>query len=182
MTTDRKMEDVVFITTHAEKGKGANPGVTPVGKEQIRALRGLLPKDPPEVVCGTARRNIEIARELGLTPTRYTVVAGDCGSLEEKMDGTRVIVFADGTEVPYNHDMVTTANDLQGPAVELVVTVKPLTVICSGRPIMLALAAAGYNPVDGPGKSGRVYKVTRDNGKIVRIEAVNPNATGDSGF
>lgn len=179
---DKVREDVVFIVTHAQKFSGANPKMTPEGCEQVRGMRGLLPKNPSEVICGTASRNMDIARELGLKPTRYTVVSGDCGSLDEKQDGTKVIVFADGTEVPYSHELVTTAKDLQDAAVKLVSTVKPMAVICSGRPIMLSLAAAGYEPVDGTGKSGRVYKVTRDNGKIVQIEAVNPNAVGDVGF
>lgn len=150
---------LVIIVTHGDKESGPNPSMTPKGFGQIRAMRGVLPENPTAVVSGTATRHFQVAEALGLQITRYTSVAGDSTSLDKKPDGMKVIVFADGREVPYDDNVVTVTNDLATAAVELICDLPDGAVICAGRPFMLNLAVAGHQPTTGPGKSASVYAV-----------------------
>ena len=92
------MRKSIFVVTHGSKGKGANPGMTLEGSEQVSALRGLIPGAPTAVVCGTGRRHLDVAKALGLEPTRYTGAIGGGDSLE-MVEGEKMIVLTDGTYV-----------------------------------------------------------------------------------
>ena len=153
------MKKTAYIVTHGDKGNGPKPKMTPKGFEQNGAMRGVLTKEPKDVVSGTATRHFNVAEALGLAITRYTAVAGDSTSLDKKPDKTMVIVFSDGREVLFDDNLVTTTKDMAHAVVELICGLPDNAVICAGRPFMLNLEAAGHRPLTGPGKSASVYTV-----------------------
>lgn len=167
----------IYVVTHGNKLEGPNPGMNADGFAQVQQLAPHLPKDPPVVVCGTGKRHHDIAKALGLTPTRWTAVVGDATSLE-KIGGKRMIMLPDGTTIP--REQYTTPEDLAPATQALVMSLPDGAVICAGRPAMIALDLPGA-------KNGAVYRLTlhyphrhQTTGVIAKIEEVAV-AGGDVG-
>lgn len=170
------MEDsrmgISFIVTHGDKHSGPNPGMTEEGFDKIRKLReALFPTrmDGIDVISGTGKRHFDVAKALGLEITRFTAVAGGPDSLDNR-DGQKVIVFADGTEVLHGKGVNTTVEDESVAAVQLIANLRPGSVVCAGRPLMIGLNHAGY---PNSMKSTSVYAVRNYDG---RIESIVPIA------
>jgi len=143
---------MILVVTHGEKVNGANPGMTPLGFEQVATLSGLLPEKPSMVICGTGQRHLDVAKALGLTPTRYSSIAGNADSLEV-IDGKKMAVLANGIAVPLE---TYPAVEESAPSAKVLLSEWPNgTVVCSGRPFMLAL---GYSDA----KSGMAYRIDVD--------------------
>lgn len=140
----------IFVVTHGDKFSGKNPGMTRNGAKQVRALRPLLPNNPPVVVCGTGRRHINVARALKLQPTRFTPAVGGPDSLEI-VNGEKVILLADGTAI--RPDQYTGLDDMALALTEIIFSLPDGSVICAGRPSIIMLGEANA-------KSSAVYKIT----------------------
>jgi hypothetical protein len=158
---------VIFVVTHGDKFGCANPGMTVKGKNEVYALHHLISPNPPMIVIGTGKRHSDVYRALDFISgqLRYTSVVGDPDSMEI-VDGEKVVILADGKQLPASQ--YTTLADNAVAAKALVLGLEDGTVICSGRPFMIAL---GVN-----GKSAAIYRVLCQNGEIVKIDELT--ATG----
>lgn len=129
----------IFVVTHGEKEKGANPPMTEKGKKDVAILSSYLPKDIPEVWLGEAQRHEDVAAALGLEnhPNKWwSSVWGSAGSLEKQGD-KRMLVLPSGKAVPFE---CTTSADDGGPSVKAkVLTLPDNTVVCAGRECVIAL-------------------------------------------
>lgn len=154
------MEKHVYVVTHGAKFSGANPGMTAEGFDQVAKLRSLLPAEINVVVCGTGRRHLDVAKALGLYPTRYTSAvggpdSGECMAGNGTVDVVRLPGSSDvpdGTLVPYA--IYTTLIDT-APVMKAVICGLPHnSVVCAGRPSMIML-----DMDESKSKSAAVYKV-----------------------
>jgi len=127
----------IYAVLHGDKKLGADPSLTSEGRSQIHLLRRLLPANPVEVLCGTGRRHHQTCTALALTMTGSTPIIGDPTSLEMTNDGVKVIVFADGSSAPVSEDR--SIADISLVARPFVAGLKDNTVLCTGRPFLLAL-------------------------------------------
>ena len=148
-----------FVVPHGAKFSGADPSMTPEGREQIRALKPHLPEDISEVWRGEGKRHGEVAEELGLKPTRYNALFGPASSVERRPDGA-VTVLPDGSVYPFKP---ADAWIFRASLLCLVeAEVKDRAAICSGRECLMALTgkkAAEF-------KTG-LYKITIDGDKVI---------------
>jgi len=152
----------ITVLTHGDKYDGANPGLTPNGIEQIKALRPFLPKNPTAVIFGTARRHFDTGKAAGLEYTKVTSAVGDADSAEA-VEGKKMIVLPDGTLVePAKY---TGLGDSASVAVKAVVNAPDSAIIVSGRPLGLMLKIAGQISIDFV--SAAVYRITVDKDEIV---------------
>lgn len=152
-----------FVVTHGEKEEGVpNPGMTPDGFEQVAALRHLLPSQPPCVAVGTGRRQLDVAKALGLEPTYWSIVWGGAETLLEGSDG-KLIVLADGTKIPYNR--YKSGKDMAASAISAGEELPFGSVVCSGRPAMIRLGKKDA-------KSASVYQVQIVGGQVSIEEVV----------
>jgi len=141
---------MITVVTHGDKENGANPGMTPLGFKQVAALRSLLPEKPSMVVCGTGQRHLNVAKALGLSSTSFSSIAGNADSMEI-VDGEKMVILADGSMVPIE---TYPAVEESIPSAKALLSEWPNgTVVCSGRPFMMAL---GYF---NNAKSGAAYRV-----------------------
>lgn len=143
----------IFVVTHGKKFSGPNPGMTEEGMEQVRGLRVLLPETITEVVCGTGRRHLDVAKTLGLTPTRYTSAVGgpDSGESSTGKGPVDVVILPCGTAVPYA--IYTTLIDGAGAIKDVVASLPDNSVVCAGRPSMIML---GMEEGGSYGKHGSI--------------------------
>lgn len=154
----------VYIVTHGKRNDGPDPGMTLEGFSDVAALRHLLPHNPSVVVCGTGRRQRQVAQALGLIPSCYSTVVGGPEGLDAQLhDGVQMIVLADGEMIPYSMD--TTETDLKPSMTGLVLGLSNNAVICSGRVSLLALGLTLEQA-----KSGAVYVIMHDDGRILGID------------
>lgn len=157
----------IFIVTHGKKFPGPDPGMTEEGFAEVARLRSLLPAEVADVVCGTGRRHLDVAKALGLEPTRYTSAVGgpDSGEATVKAGPVDVVRLPCGTLVPY--DKYTTLID-GARAMEAVVAGLPdNSVVCAGRPSMIMLTMT-----EEASKSAAIYCVKVVNGWISSIDEV----------
>lgn len=142
----------IIVVTHGEKVNGANPGMTLLGFDQVAALRSLLPDNPSKVVCGTGQRHMDVSQALRVLPTIFSSIAGNADSLEI-IDGKKMAVLANGIAVPLEFYP---AVEESAPSAKALLSEWPNgTVVCSGRPFMLALGVSDA-------KSATVYKIDID--------------------
>ncbi|MCK5641491.1 MAG: hypothetical protein KAJ19_11865, partial [Gammaproteobacteria bacterium] len=153
----------VLIVTHGDKYSGANPGMTPTGFNEIKALRHLIPSNPSAVICGTGKRHLDVATALRLlTPTRYSATVGGPDSLEV-VNGERVVLLADGTQVAYY--AYSTLQDEETAIKQVIIDLPDNAVICAGRPSMIML---GHKDA----KSAAVHKVFVEDGRITGFQVI----------
>jgi len=147
----------IYAVLHGEKECGPDPRLTVEGRQQVRRLMTLIPEVPEEVISGTGRRHHETCEVLEFANATSTPLIGDPTSLEV-IDGAKVIIFADGTSAPVKDDRSIT--DIALVARPFVAGLKDNTVLCTGRPFLLAL---GY----AEAKSGTAVRITvHDDGEI----------------
>lgn len=147
----------IYVVTHGEKFKGANPCMTDQGFNEIKNLKGLLPVNPSIVVIGTGARFCDVALALDLVTDsadirltsqfrmRFTPVVGGPESLEGEF-----VLLADGTKVP--RDQFTGTEDGKASMTELVCSLPDNAVICAGRVAMILLGKEDA-------KSAAVYQI-----------------------
>lgn len=155
----------VYIVTHGKKAKGPDPAMTELGLAQVSTLRDKLPDSPTLVLCGTGRRQQDVAAALGFIPDRYSAVVGGPESLEIDGRGADVIILANGTSVPYDRDSTERDGALSMKA--LVLSLPNETVITTGR---VALIMLGLELEIA--QSGAVYAVQHDGQTIESIKIV----------
>lgn len=142
---------------HSHKFEGADPAMTPEGIKQIMSLKGLLPENPSNVICGTGRRHMQICEILNFTMTRSTLLLGDATSMD-MIDGQPTIVFADGSHGAY--DAYTGIADMAPAIPDFLKSLPNQAVLCTGRPFAKALGIKNA-------KSGSVIDIAiDDNGEI----------------
>lgn len=141
----------VYIVNHGDKEKGANPGMTLAGWNQIRALRSLLPEKPAEVICGAGQRHIDVCKALGLfgENTKFTPSVGGPESLE-KIRGKDMVVLTELISVPLENFSV--GKDRTAAMLAVLYDAPDNTVICAGRPAMISLGVKDA-------RSAAVYRV-----------------------
>ena len=145
--------------------------MTTMGFVEVRSLRNLLPKQPSAIVCGTGKRHIDVAMALGLTSTRYTAAVGGPDSLEV-IQGEKVILLADGTQVAYN--AYTTLPDEEIAIRQVIANLPNNAVVCAGRPSMIML---GHKDA----KSAAVHEVFVENGQITGFQVVTELGQAEEG-
>jgi hypothetical protein len=150
----------IFVVTHGDKTNGPNPRMTPKGFEEIASLRHLLPVKIPVLVVGTGGRHLDVATALNYNEIRrYSSVVGDPDSMEV-IDGEKIVILSDGTHI--NIALYTSLADNSVSAKRFITGLADKTVVCSGRPFMIAL---GIN-----GKSAAVYRILCNDGEIRQID------------
>lgn len=162
----------IYVVTHGSKSGGANPPMNETGFDENRALRARLPKNPPEVVCGTGRRHLDVATALGLEPTRYSGLVGSPDSLETVEGGKKMIILADGTAVDPNS--YTTLADGASALAAIINHLSDEAVVCAGRPSMIMLGVKDA-------KSAAVYCITCEDGQIISIEELVAQGVSETG-
>lgn len=165
------MEKTILVVTHGDKYSGANPQMTPEGLEQVKRLRGLIPRNPPAVVCGTGQRHWDVAGMLGFEPTRITSIVGGPDSLEI-IDGIKHIILADGRLV--DPALYTSLTDEADAAKVVIASLPDQSVVCAGRPSMIMLGEPNA-------KSAAVYDVHVMNNEIVDITEVVATGVAEDG-
>lgn len=180
------MKKTVYIVTHGNKNPGPNPSMTDDGVEQVRKLRQFLPAYPAIVVCGTGRRHIDVRHALGFENienerTVWTPLVGGPESLEN-ISGQDMVMLADGAPpIPLARYL---SLSIYGVPVLLSILRDVLddSVICSGRPAMMALGVKDA-------KSAAVYRIniycqgitgplTLDNLQIQEVKALGEAEAG----
>lgn len=163
----------VYVVTHGNKFSGANPGMTAEGFDQVRKLCNLLPVEVTDIVCGTGKRHLDVAKALGLDPTRYTSAVGgpDSGEATVKGGPVDVVRLPCDTLVPYS--LYTTLADGAAGMQAVLAGLRNKSVVCAGRPSMIML---GMDEADS--KSAAVYRVAIEGHCIVAIQEVL--ATGEA--
>ncbi len=157
----------VFVVTHGKKFSGANPGMTEEGFAQVSNLRSLLPAIVTDVVCGTGKRHLDVAKALNLEPTRYTSAVGgpDSGEASSGKGPVDVVILPDGTAVPYA--CYTTLIDGAVAMQTLIGSLPDNSVVCAGRPSMIMLGME-----ESVSKGAAVYNVTVIDAFITSIDEV----------
>jgi hypothetical protein len=145
------MKKTVYVVNHGQKELGANPGTTIVGDMEIAALKPLIPANPAAVYCGAGKRHLGVCHALGLESDKvmFTPSIGGPESLE-KINGRDMVILADGTTVPLENFPV--GEDRTAAMLAVLGMVPDNTVICAGRPAMIALGVKDA-------KSAAVYRV-----------------------
>lgn len=158
----------VLVSTHGEKEAGPDPRMTPKGFRQVASLREHFPNEVSAVWAGEARRHDNVAEALGLDNHQnrwWSAVWGAAGSLERRENGEKVLIFADGREVPFER---TTSGEDGGPSVKAkIVGLRHNAVVCAGREVLIAL---GLTLAEA--KSGALYRVTTDGTQITEIRLI----------
>lgn len=144
----------IYIVTHGKKFPGANPGMTEEGFAEVSKLRSLLPAEVTDVVCGTGRRHLDVAKALGLEPTRYTSAVGGPDSGEASVKGglVDIVRLPCGTAVPYS--AYTTLTDGVEGMRGVLRGLYHNSVVCAGRPSMIMIGMA-----EADSKSAAVYRI-----------------------
>lgn len=157
---------IAYIVTHGKRNNGADPSMTPEGIAAVAQLRSKLPAKPSAVICGTGRRQRQVAEALGLIPTRYSAIVGGPEALDSiKHFGEDMIVLSDGVMIPNSMD--TTETDMSASMERLVLGLPNDAVICSGRVSVIALGLTLEQS-----KSGAVYRVRHNGNQIHLLELV----------
>jgi len=151
------MAKEIFVVTHGEKEKGADPHMTTKGFRQVSKLFSLIPENPTSVACGTGRRHLDVAQALGLEPDRYTNIAGGPDSLEIDSQGNKFAVLANGDYIPL--EMCTITEDDAPAIIPFLNSLPHDSVVCAGRVIMIS---AGVPDAE----SAAVYKLTIEDGAL----------------
>jgi hypothetical protein len=165
---------IIYVVTHGKKFSGPNPGMTEEGFAEVAKLRSLLPAELADVVCGTGKRHLDVAKALGLEFTRVTSAVGGPDSGEASVKGglVDIVRLPCGTTVPYS--AYTTLLDGASAMVAVVTGLPENSVVCAGRPSMIMLGMP-----ESVSKSAAVYRVcVQDAMWIAAIEEVI--ATGES--
>jgi hypothetical protein len=144
--------------------------MTEKGFEEIRSIRHQISPNPPAIIIGTGKRHSDVFAALDLRSgkKRYTSVVGDADSLE-MVGEEKMVILADGTLVPF--DQHTSIADTEEAAKKLAACLESGTVVCSGRPFMIAL---GVN-----GKSAAIYRIFIVDGKIGGIDELTAEGVVD---
>ncbi len=155
----------VYIVTHGKRGRGLNPDMTTEGVSQIRTLRSKLPASPSFVLCGTARRMLQVAEALKLEPNAYSAAVGGPEALDV-IDDVEYLILADGTRILYSMDH----SERHGaPSMRAIIDELPHdAVICSGRASIIMLGVPLQEAL-----SGMVYAVTHEDGQITDMRVVD---------
>ncbi len=151
---------IILVFTHGDKLPGADPGLSPKGKEDVQQLQPL-PDTPSTVICGTGKRHRETAEALGLTVTDWNPVAGCPDSTYTRADGKKVVVLADGTEI--EPEQYTGRPHLKLASFALIEGLPNFSVLVGGRDIMKMLGQQDA-------KSGAVYQIELSGTKITQIK------------
>ena len=120
----------IYLVVPGSVESSPNPGLTPESRQEAMDMAILLPPHPPEIVCGTGKRHVELAAALGLGPTRWTPMVGSPEKLIR--DGeTETIWLGDGTFIP--HERYTGTADRQDWIWLLLESLPQESVIITGR-------------------------------------------------
>ena len=173
---------IIYIVAHGDKFEGFNPGMTGEGFTQVKALRPFLPKMPGDVVCGEGRRHRDVAQALGLSPTRYTAMVGGPASLgtAEGVEG-RVVWIAEDFYVPHDatSGLYTTVADMGPSALAVLVSLRHNSVVCAGRPLLIALGHADVATSAAVFQVDVYVDVYSSVAEVVSIECIK--SAGDAG-
>lgn len=154
--SDIERPRVVYIITHAERESGQpNPHLTAQGRGHLAILKEHLPNlfPPPEViVCGTGKRHLQTAHEIGLLPTRYSEIIGGAEA-EIRSFGEQQIMLADGT--PVSVLAYTGLEDGRSSACEVIYSLPHNSVVIAGPCLLTRL---GYRHA----KLCGIYKAVLD--------------------
>ena len=120
------MKRTVYFVTPGETYTGQNPGLTPVGIEQVRSQRYKLPKEFGQAISGTGRRQFDMAAALEVPgkAIRWTKSVGGPESVEAGQ-----VVLAHGTPIPLSS--YATTDDGRASLLEVLKTAPNGSVILS---------------------------------------------------
>lgn len=171
------MPKTIWLVTHAETvlrnppPYGAwvpDPEMSSNGLEEVARLRPVLDTylcgtTPPEIHCGTGRRQWQTACALGFSNPEmayFSALWGDASTLA-KCDDRRMVLLCHGLLIPY--DQYRTAEHIGGSTIRGVIASLPSnSVICSGRPVLIRLGMKLEEC-----QSGALYSLhPRENGDI----------------
>lgn len=158
----------IFILTHGEKGAGPNPGMTPLGHQQVQSLRRYLPATISRIMVGEGRRHFEMIKDLGLDfqLCEFSPMVGRATSGIPGPGKTKQVFLP-------HREIISIKQWLPIPIDETRRFIKPLddkTVVLSGRPLIktvLEFVRDLLNPP--PALTASCYKIAIENSVITEI-------------
>lgn len=160
---------MIYAVTHAEKEKGINPGLTPKGKADIKALAAKLPGSLKNVIIGTGKRFNDVFKALGLhkmETKKWSSLLGSADSGTKTETGMDVIL-ADGVLVPIGNYI----GIIGTPGINLWAWLKSLpaeTLLCTGREFVGALI--------NNAEAGQIYIIDTDVPSVLKYGEVPATA------
>ncbi|MFA6322437.1 MAG: hypothetical protein WCX71_03060 [Candidatus Buchananbacteria bacterium] len=161
------MSRSIYFVTYGKEDGGANPGLTPLGRYQVKQLREHLPKKPRTILAGTGRKHHDTAEALELEPTRYSFIFGGPETEDQFAD---TVILADGNRV--KKEQYTSATDRAGLFIKNIKSLPGLAVVITSCSMVSLLMEPGQ------AKPAAVYWYVPQDGRLIELFAAPADLGG----